>query len=159
MACWLKRRCGHFCRMQPSPWREGIPQVNDDKSCFYLLQGPSHAQELWHKRPSEVSLCSLISCSSCFLQQPQVACHSLHTQSFLSSVTLLSPTFLLGLFSSIVTWLTSPHPLKASIQMPPPPEGLPWLPSPHARPRPPPQHSLDSRQVICLYCFHACFSH
>ena len=45
------------------------------------------------------------------LQQPQVACHSLHTQSFLCDFAQSYLSAWTG-FPQFVTWLTSPHPLS-----------------------------------------------
>ena len=83
------------------------------KAAFASPSGPSHAQELWHKRPTEVSLCSLISCCSCFTPAtPSGLSFSAHTElSFLCDFAQSYLSAWTG-FPQFVTWLTSPHPLS-----------------------------------------------
>lgn len=83
------------------------------KAAFASPSGPSHAQELWHKRPTKVSLCSLISCCSCFIPAtPSGLSFSAHTElSFLCDFAQSYLSAWTG-FPQFVTWLTSPHPLS-----------------------------------------------
>lgn len=126
-----------------------IPWVNDDKLLLPPL-GPSHAQELWHKGLESLSAAPSPA-AHVSLQQPQVACHSPHTElSFLCDFAPVLP-FCLDCFPQFVTWLTSPSSFKLQFRCRTSSRKPSWLPSPHARRDTPPPASLDSRQIgICL---------
>ena len=119
---------------------------------------PAHVQRFWPKGPLVVwhqpptAASSPVPCGS--LQQPPVACYSLHTHElFLASVTAQSSLSAWTGFPQLVTWLISPYPLRfhsdATSSRKPSlmPSSPCWVRHPSSVP-------TGNCQVMCIVCLH-----